>query len=120
MIEEIYIRTDDDPKYIDTIIEHSNELEMLLGKILMILKTRKGEVLGDPAFGVSLEDYLFTFELDENRIRNEISNQISMYAPESSMFDIKIEIKRFKGTVRDIVLLDFIIDGRKSLGLLVK
>jgi phage baseplate assembly protein W len=120
MIEEIYIRTQDDPKYNENTLEHSSELEMLLGKIMMILKTRKGEVLGDPAFGVSLEDYLFTFNLDENRIRREISEQISIYAPESSIFNIKIDIKRFKGSVRDIILIDFILDGRKSLGLLVK
>jgi phage baseplate assembly protein W len=120
MIEEIYIRTQDDPKYNETILDHSSELEMLLGKIMMILKTRKGEVLGDPAFGVSLEDYLFTFDVDENRIRREIAEQISIYAPESSIFNIEIEIKRFKGSVRDMILIDFIVDGRKSLGLLVK
>jgi phage baseplate assembly protein W len=120
MIKEIYIRTSDDPKYIDTALEHSEEVEMLLGKIMMILKTRKGEVLGDPDFGVSLEDYLFTFELNEERIRSEIFDQIIMYMPEAENFNLKLEIKRFKGTVRDLILLDFLIDGRKALGVLVK
>jgi hypothetical protein len=120
MIKEIYIRTSDDPKYISTALEHSEEIEMILGKLLMILKTQKGEVLGDPDFGVNLEDYLFTFDLDEERIRKEIFNQIIIYIPESSSYNMKLEIKRFKGTTRDFILLDFIIDGRKSLGVLVK
>ena len=120
MIREIYIRTQDDPKYISTALEHSEEIEMLLGKILMILKTKKGEVLGDPDFGVNLEDYLCTFDLDEERIRKEIFNQITIYIPEAVIFNLKLEIKRFKGSVRDFILLDFVVDGRRSLGVLVK
>ena len=120
MIQEIYIRPIDDQKYEETKLEVSDEYEMLYSKILMILSTRKGEVFGDPNFGVSLEDQLFTFNIDEGKLREQIFNQISLYVPESGKFNLKLEVKRFRGSVRDIILLDFIVDGRKSFGVMVK
>lgn len=120
MVKEIYIRTEDDPAYRSDIIDHSSELEIVISKILMILKTNKGEVLGDPGFGVNLENYLFTFDLDEHSIKKEITDQISTYITESKLYNINIELKRFRGTVRDLILLDIIIDGRKMAGVLIK
>lgn len=120
MIQEIYIRQPEDPKYEPDKLDVSDEYEMLYSKILMILSTRKGEILGDPNFGVSLEDRLFSFDVDENDLRTDIFAQIQQYAPESSKFRLKLEIKRFRGSVRDIILLDFTVDGRKSFGVMVK
>lgn len=120
MIQEIYIRPTDDQKYDPSKLEISDEYEMLYSKILMILSTRKGEILGDPNFGVSLEDRLFTFNIDEGKLKDEIFNQISLYVPESGKFNLKLEIKRFRGSVRDIILLDFSVNGRKSFGVMVK
>jgi len=120
MIQEIYIRPIGDPKYNEDKLDVSDEYEMLYSKILMILSTKKGEVLGDPNFGLSLEEQLFTFDIDEGKLREQVFNQISLYAPESGKFKLKLEIKRFRGSVRDIILLDFIVDGRKSFGVMVK
>jgi hypothetical protein len=120
MIQEIYIRQPEDPKYIDTKLDTSDEYEMLTSKILMILNTRKGEVFGDQNFGVNLEDRLFSFAIDEEALKREIFDQVQLYIPESNKFNIQINVSRFKGSVRDIILLDFIIDGRKLFGVMVK
>lgn len=119
MVKEIYIRQPEDPKFNNDIIDFSDEYEMLYTKIMMILNTRKGEVLGDPSFGVSLEDELFTFETDETTLQSRIFTQIEKYVEEARLFDLKLDIKRFRGTVRDIILLDFFVNGKKAFGLLV-
>ncbi len=119
-IQEIYIRQPEDPKFNATTLDFSDEYEIIISKIFMILNTRKGEVLGDYNFGVSLEDLLFTFEINDTEIETKVLNQIRTYIPESIKFDIKLSVKRYRGEVRDIILLDFIIDGRQSFGVLVK
>lgn len=119
-IQEIYIRQPNDPKYKDDVLEFSDEYEILISKILMILNTRKGEVLGDYNFGVSLEDLLFTFDIDDSELESKILNQVRSYIPEAQKFKLQLSIKRFRGQIRDIILLDFIIDGRESFGVLIK
>lgn len=120
MIQDIYIRDLEDPKYNPDKLDHSDEYEMLFSKILMILGTRHGDVLGDPNFGASLEDKLFSFGLSESSVRDEVYTQIQQYIPESSKFNITLDVKRFRGSVRDIFLLDFVVDGRKSFGVMIK
>ena len=120
MIKEIYIRTADDPNFQPNIFEHSNEIEMLLGKLRLMFNTRQGDVLGDLGFGVNLEDELFTFDVSEEELRNKINSQMEMYIKEVKNFDVKFDIQRFRGTARDIILIDIIIDSRKYLGFLVK
>ena len=120
MISEIYIRNSGDAKYIEDRIQTSDEYEILWSKIYMILSTKKGEVLGDPDFGLSLEELLFTFNIDEIKLRQNIFDQITVYISEASRFNLKLDIKRFRGTARDIIILDFIIDGREKFGIMVK
>lgn len=119
-MRDIYIRNEDDPKFNPNILEVSNNLELLISKLFMLLNTREGDVLGDVGFGLNLEDYIFTFDFSEDRLKEEISKKIYIYIPELNEYDFKIEVKRFRGTVRDMVLLDFFIDGRKTVGVLVK
>jgi len=119
MIKDIYVRDPQDAKYIPTTIDVSDEYEMLYSKILMILSTRKGEVLGEPNLGVSLESKLFTFNIEEETLRQEIFDQVSLYIPESGKFNLNLSVKRMKGTVRDIILLDFTVDGRKAFGFMI-
>ncbi len=120
MIQEIYTRDPNDPKYDVTKLDTGDKYEQLYTKILMILSTRKGEVLGDPNLGVSLEDKLFVFEINEQELKSEIFQQVAKYIRNHSQYNLKLDIKRFRGSVRDIILLDFLIDGIKSFGVLVK
>lgn len=120
MIQEIYTRDPSDPKYDASKLDTGDRYEQLYAKILMILSTRKGEVMGDPNLGVSLEDKLFVFDINEADLKKEIFNQISKYIQDAAEYDLKLQIKRFKGTVRDVILLDFFVNGRKSFGVMVK
>ena len=114
------MRDPSDPKFEEGILEHSSELENLLGQIRMILFTKQGDVLGDFNFGYSLEDQLFLFNLNENGIRKKLMEMIHNYCPDASKYKLEIDVQFFKGSVRDACLIDILIDNQKMIGVLVK
>lgn len=120
MIKEIYIRDKEDPNYVEGVLEHSNEIEMLLGKLRLIFNTPQGSMLGDIDFGLSLETELFTFDINDEELKAKIQSQIEMYIDETKKYKIDLDIQRFKGTVRDIVLIDVFVDATKYIGFLIK
>lgn len=122
MIVDIYLRDKDDPKFNPNAIEISNSLEIFIQKLLMILNTQRGSVLGNPNFGIDLSTYIFDFEFDDALVKNEIINQISSYISEDEkrLYKVDVDIKRFRGEDRDVVLIDFIINDFNAFGVLVK
>ena len=120
MLKEIYTRNSTDPKFNDEILEHSDELENLLGQIRMIMYTKQGDVLGDTNFGFNLEDQLFLFELNANDIKNKLMEMIQNYCPDARKYNLSIEVQFFKGSVRDACLIDILVDNQKMIGVLVK
>lgn len=120
MIKELYMRDPSDPYYTENILEHSNELENLLGQIRMILYTNQGDVMGSYTFGFNLEDKLFLFNLSQNDLQIKLMEQIFTYCPDATNFKIAVDVQFFEGTVRDICLIDIIVNDEKRLGILVK
>ena len=120
MLKELYMRDPSDPLYSPGILEQSSEIETLLGQIRMIMFTKQGDVLGSYNFGYNLEDSLFQFNVNENELKAKLSESIYFYCPDASTYNVSVETQFFKGAVRDACLIDILIDGRKSLGILVK
>lgn len=119
MLREIYCRQRDD-KYADnTILDHSNVYESLLTKIRMILTTERGSVLGDPGFGVNLQQYIFETGVSAKKIEGEIFSQIDQYIPESKDYDIKVNVSLKKGVTYDTGIVDISINGDKLMSMLV-
>ena len=108
-MREIYNRDPNDPNYDPLSMEISDKVEICIGQIKMLLLTSKGEVLGDPRFGLNLEDLIFTLELSENAIKKELDLFINNYIPLFSALNGRYELKFFEGTLRDIATLDFFI-----------
>lgn len=106
---EIYNRDPEDPGYKEGQLEITDEVEIAIGQIKMLLLTEKGEVLGDPAFGLGLDSLLFELNLSEDSIREEIRKQIDVYAPMFNKVGGYFDIKFYIGTNRDIGLFDFYI-----------
>jgi hypothetical protein len=75
----------------------------------MLLLTNKGEVLGDPKFGLNLEDLVFSLELSEKTLRDEIEKGLRFYVPLFAQLGGYFDLKFYQGTERDICLLDFYI-----------
>jgi hypothetical protein len=120
MLKELYLRDPSDPYYNPEILEHSSEIEALVGEIRMILFTKQGDVLGNYDFGFNLEDKLFLFNLNETDIRNKLLTTILETCPDAAVFNTDISVQFFRGSVRDICLIDIFIDGKKTIGVLVK
>jgi hypothetical protein len=120
MLKELYMRDPSDPLYTQNVLEQSDEIEALLSQIRMILFTKQGDVLGSYNFGFNLEDKLFLFNLDGNEIKKKLLEAIYYYCPDANTYKVDLDVQFFRGTVRDACLIDITVDGRKSLGVLVK
>lgn len=119
-MREIYMRDPTDPNYQSGILEISNELEMLINQIRMILFTRPGDILGAPDFGIGLEDQLFSLNVNEYVIKSLLKEQVLKFVPLASKYIVNFNVNFAAGTARDICLIDVLIDGTPQFGVLVK
>lgn len=120
MLKEIYCKHSNDPTLQDDIFEHSDVYEAVLSKIRMILFTNRGDVLGEPSFGVNLEDYVFETQVSGEAIKEMVLQQIITYVPEHKFFKIDVNVKFQQGATQDICYLDILINGTNALGILLR
>lgn len=120
MLKELYCKHSSDPTLQDDILEHSDIYEAVLSKIRMILFTRKGDVLGEPNFGTSIEDYVFETNVSGIDLESMIQEQILTYVPESDFFKITVNAKFKKGKTQDTCFIDIKINGTPALGILLE
>ena len=114
-IRDFYMRVEADPRFRPDQIEVYDDVESCINQVKMTLLTRKGEVLGEPNFGLQVEQYLFDFELDPNSLSEEAQSQVQAYVTEAKKRGSSID----SGTASDdkgrkIFMLKISIDGRKS------
>ena len=112
---EIYNRDPGDYGYKRDILETTDPIEICIGQLKMLLLTNKGEVLGDPGFGIGLDDLVFNLELSETSIQKEINFQIQTYC--TLFYDLGgyFKLEFFQGTLRDIANIYFFIPGYSNL-----
>lgn len=115
MLREIYNRDPSDPSYKADQIEVTDPLEACIGKLKMLIFTRKGEVLGDPRFGLNLEDLIYDFNISEKGLRDEIQKYLITYVPEFENLGGTFDLKFYLGTNRDIATLDFKFASNSNL-----
>lgn len=112
---EIYNRDPGDYGYKRDVLETTDPIEICIGQLKMLLLTNKGEVLGDPGFGIGLDDLVFNLELSETSVQKEIDFQIQTYC--TLFYDLGgyFKLEFFQGTLRDIANLYFFIPGYSNL-----
>ncbi|MCK9446986.1 hypothetical protein M0Q50_09070 [bacterium] len=120
MIRDIYIRNPEDPNFKYGILEHNDVIESIITKIKMILGTRSGQVFGDIAFGVGIEDYIFETKINKVQLEEKIKMQFDRYISECKDYQINPEISFGKADGYDYAIIDIFIDNTKIIGLLVK
>jgi hypothetical protein len=119
MAREIYMRDLTDPAYKSGIMEVSDELEMLISQIKMLLYTKPGEVLGAPDVGIDLESQLFVFNINEYALKSMLMDQVLKFVPLADKYHIKFDISFARGTVKDTCLIDVRINGNPIFGILI-
>jgi hypothetical protein len=115
---DIYTRIQGDPNFAPDKIEITEDLELLLMQIEMILFTRQHDVLGDLGFGGDLEDLVFSTNISGSSIENIINTQIMEYIPLANTYTVDVSCEFYKGVDRDTAVLDIIVDGATVMGLL--
>lgn len=106
-LRDFYTRTDDDPKYLNDKVEVSDDLESTIQQVKMTLFTKKGEVLGEPDFGIDLNKYLFEYDIDPMSLSNEATSQVNKYVAEARKRQITVNPSLYPDdkSNRDILVL---------------
>jgi len=115
---DFYFRAPGDPNYIPEKISESGNIENTIEQIRMTLLTKKGEVLGEPEYGLDVTKYLFEFEGGPlENLEAEANLQIQNYVMMSKLYNVKANAFTLDdiGDIHKTALgLDISIDGRRS------
>ena len=119
-LRDFYTRTMEDPKYLGDRVEISDELESAIQQVKMTLFTKKGEVLGEPDFGIDLDSYLFEYSVDPMSLSQDATSQINKYVAEARKRQISVSPSMYpdEQSNRDIfVLLIYIPELKNSIAM---
>tara|TARA_B100000900_G_C20598020_1_gene724245 strand:- start:60 stop:416 length:357 start_codon:yes stop_codon:yes gene_type:complete len=117
---ELYINNYEDPNYDENIIHTGDEIKALMTQIETILFTNKGEVIGNHDFGASLEDMIYDFQWNEQQIVSEINHQLEDYCPLADKYNVQVSVEFTKGEIRDVAMLNIVIDSKYTVGVLIE
>jgi hypothetical protein len=95
-IRDFYFRDQTDPAFRADQLEVYDSLEETLQQVKMTLFTRKGEVLGEPNFGIDVEKYLFEFTVDPFSLSKEATDQLNTYVGEGRSRNITTRPATYK------------------------
>jgi len=109
--KDFYIKSDKSIKYVVNKMIEDDVINVIVQKLELLLFTKTGELYGKENFGVDLEFYLWQTDISVKDIKNLIITQINTYIPELNTIGYTFDINIYEGTVRDILSLDFVIQG---------
>ena len=119
MAVDIYFKLPSDPVFDAFGIEEESALEIFLQQVDMILTTTKGSVLGDPEFGLNLDQYLWSYSGGSGSIKQDVQQQINQYVETDVPIDYNIDVSFISGEIYDTILIDVSVDGQKVAGYLM-
>lgn len=116
MLREIYMRNEDDPKFVPDKVEESEMIEVLIQHLMMLFATSRGEVIAYPEYGMNLEELLFELEIDTDRINEELDYQYSQFiAPYFPGYTIEFDAYENESDMERVLVLDVYINSDLSL-----
>jgi hypothetical protein len=117
-LKDFYMRSDEDPKYKQGVLQVTDETEEAISQIRMTLLTSKGEVLGEPEFGLDVNKYLFDFDTDPFGLSKDANLQVETYVTAAKIKNIEITPSKFTDDRdRDVFVLEVNINGDNPLKL---
>lgn len=116
-LKDFYMRSDGDPKFKKGILQVTDETEEAVSQIKMTLLTEKGEVLGEPEFGLDVNRYLFDFDTDPFGLSSQANLQVEKYVSAAKLKNIEITPSKFTDDKdRDVFVLQVNINGDNPFG----
>lgn len=121
MVNEIFIREETDPYYVDGVLETGNTTENIISKIRMFLGTVPGDVLGDDNFGIDIEYLVFNTKQSAKEIEKQINEKLLSYLGNIGNVSVDVNVSFGQDVNRgsDYAVIDFSLNGVKSIGILV-
>ena len=119
MLKEIYAIPNGEKRYKDNVVELSNELDVIIQQIDLLLFTNKGDVLLMPEFGCDLGRYLFETSFNESAIKSIIMEQIHNYIYLKGTYSVDVDISFIKWDFNVAMVVDLTINNKKIASYLV-
>lgn len=123
MIKEIYCRIPSYSGYNPNVVECENSAEEVLQRCRVCLGTKPGDILGDPFFGIDLEDYIFDMSVDVEEIKESVDNLLNNYAAAGMEDEWKISSEVYFGhnttDMSDYLLINIYLNDQKAMGIVV-
>lgn len=119
-MREIYIKNLEDRDFKPNQIEIIDPLQIYLNQLRILFGTELGEVMGAEDMSVNLESLIFESDINEGQIQDKVLEQIGFYCTMSRNFDTNVKVRFFKGTMRDIAVMDLVINKVKRMEVVIK
>jgi hypothetical protein len=116
---ELYIKTIGDPNFRDDQLQSDEEIQLMLTQIETLIFTNKGEVMGQPGFGLNLEDYVYSLMYNDDMLKGVVSSAISQWVPLSNKFPVDVNVEYTTESDRNAVYIDITIDNKYGIGLYI-
>ena len=117
--QDIYIKTEGDPGFQTGLVEIHDELDQLLQQIEMCLFTRQGDILGEHLLGIDLEAQIYTLNISANVLEVVVMDQINTFCPLANKYKVRVSVKFYRGTERDIAAINIVINDSRSTSIVI-
>lgn len=112
MLRDIYLRNEDDPKYVADKMEENDNIQDLVEQLKMMFATSPGEVIAYPYYGLNLESMLFEFDFEQSDILKEIDRQYFEYIqPHFSGVNVEFDVYVSEGEISRTLIIDVYINN---------
>jgi len=120
MLRDIYLRNEDDPKFVANKMEENDKLQDLIEQLKMLFATSPGEVVAFPFYGLNLEDMLFEYDFDRDDMLQEIDSQYFQYIkPYFPGINVEFDLYISEGEISKTAVLDVYINEELNFQLLI-
>lgn len=116
---EFYIKKKGDPRFDKSQMEIDGDISEIMIQLETLLFTSKGSVLGDPDFGLNLDDYVYSFRYNDNMLVGVVSDAIDKYVPLSKKYNVDVTVDFTDEVDRHLVFISIVIDAKYQVGLFI-
>ena len=107
---ELYIKAIEDPNYDENQLQIDEDIALIISQIETLIFTQRGDVMGDPDFGLNLEDYVYSFMYNDTMLQGVVQSAISRYIPLAAKIPVHVTVNFAELTERNVVYIDISID----------
>ena len=103
---DFYVKSPDNPSYNSFLIEEDDIIQTIIQRYELLIFSNKGDLIGDPNFGTSLEDLLYNTNVPSSFIVDLLKLQINEYIPELNVigYNLSAEFVQDESNLQDYLV----------------